>query len=1100
MKLQNSAIAALLFLATCSEQSSTENTKDQPSSSTESSSHQLGTIPASETGAWQRKASGNTADARYLQAAAFDEARKVLVMFGGMYLDQSNGSNVLDQDTWEWSPATGKWTNRTLATNVPDARSGAAMAYDSDHAKIIMFGGRAGSGYNLEDTWEWDPTTGAWTDVSAGTRPPARSQHAMVYEKSSGKVLLFGGGRSDTKSVDGTGISLSFDDTWEYDPVAKTWAQRTVTAAPSKRNDSAMVWDATRKKAVLFGGMMIDIAGATGVPKQDTWEWDPAAGTWTERTAGGAKPTQRYGHSMAFDGTRNKVLLFGGLDMGTGMAKSDVWEWDPTSGAWSQRMTGTESDAPTGRLFASMVSDDARDRMLVVAGATANGISGTGGKYYPDAGMLLDLRWTPMPSREVWELDPVKPAFTNRTPPLGAPSLRYNQAMAFNPSTGKTCVFGGSDSWSGQMLNDYWEWDGTTWTQVPTTGSPSPRAYAAMAYDPVRKSLILFGGVNNETGQSAETWELTSAAKWVQLTPATSPAPRMGQGMVTDTTRNKILMFGGLPYITGPIFTNPEMNDVWEWDGATANWTDRTPPATSNVPLGREFPALSYDQGRQKLFLYDGFNYGSAATAFSEWDPITGGWAQRSTQDYDLTPTYNALVAYDSIRRRHVIIGQGTNTFGTQDTWEADTLGPTWYVRSVTAAPFVSYGNAMAFDSTRGVVVFMGGTYTSGNGDSPAETWEYKVTGWGNGTGCTAASQCASGFCADGVCCDVAACTGACKSCNVPGSEGTCKAVVGGTEVAGSCESGKACDGTGSCKAKNSVTCTSAAECASGFCVDGVCCDSACDGTCASCNQAGRIGKCTPYQAGTDPKSECAGTGTGTCQATCDGVGHCSFPSYTVSCGNCLTCDGNGSCTMFDQKCYYGYPVDGGWNYPDVGYGGAGGDWNTGGSGGYTGQGGAIGTGGRFGVDAAAGGAGGSFVPVDSGYGEVMRIDGGGIRLDGAFYGEVMRIDGGFGGDVRLDGAADSSGSIGAGGYSGYGTGGSYGGLGVGGSGGIRITGTGGSRVDAGNDAGTAKIGSSGCSCELGNRRSGSSASLGGEMLFVIGGLSLFLVRRRRRH
>jgi hypothetical protein len=64
--------------------------------------------------------------------------------------------------------------------------------------------------------------------------------------------------------------------------------------------------------------MQVDIAGAAGVPKQDTWEWDPAAGTWTERTISGSKPSQRYAHAMAFDATRNKVVVFGGSDISTG--------------------------------------------------------------------------------------------------------------------------------------------------------------------------------------------------------------------------------------------------------------------------------------------------------------------------------------------------------------------------------------------------------------------------------------------------------------------------------------------------------------------------------------------------------------------------------------------------------------------------------------------------------------------------------------------------------------------------------------------------------------------------------------------------------------
>jgi len=61
--------------------------------------------------------------------------------------------------------------------------------------------------------------------------------------------------------------------------------------------------------------------------------------------------------------------------------------------------------------------------------------------------------------------------------------------MAFCPATGKTYVFGGQDN-NGVSLDDLWEWDGTTWSEVAGDVRPSGRMNAAMAYDPFRKSLI----------------------------------------------------------------------------------------------------------------------------------------------------------------------------------------------------------------------------------------------------------------------------------------------------------------------------------------------------------------------------------------------------------------------------------------------------------------------------------------------------------------------------------------------------------------------------------------------------------------------------------
>jgi hypothetical protein len=56
----------------------------------------------------------------------------------------------------------------------------------------------------------------------------------------------------------------------------------------------------------------------------------------------------------------------------------------------------------------------------------------------------------------------------------------------------------------------------------------------------------------------------------------------------------------------------------------------------------------------------------------------------------------------------------------------------------------------------------------------------------------------------------------------------------------------------------NGVGCLTNAECGTGFCTDGVCCNEKCDDVCVSCNGATTKGTCTPYAANTDPEMECA--------------------------------------------------------------------------------------------------------------------------------------------------------------------------------------------------------------------------------------------------
>jgi hypothetical protein len=335
MRPTKAAVVALFFVATCADQGLPPNAP--------TGRVKLGTIPPSEVATWQAVGAPNSPSKRFLQAAVFDEARKVVVIFGGTDINRNSGgnpSNTANQETWEWDPATGKWTNRTSAATKPEARSGAAMVYDSTRDKSVLFGGRTSTGLNLQDTWEWDGKTGVWTLVDiVKNLPPARAQHAMVFEKSTGKVLLFGGGRSSSGGNDAPlGVALSLGDTWQYDSTTQTWSESKPAIAPAARHDFGMAWDSTRNKAVLFGGLSVAKPGDTAAGQQDVWDWDPSLETWTDRTATGDKPSARYAHGLVFDVSRKLVVLFGGWDASTGFGLRDLWDWNPSSErAWNRR-------------------------------------------------------------------------------------------------------------------------------------------------------------------------------------------------------------------------------------------------------------------------------------------------------------------------------------------------------------------------------------------------------------------------------------------------------------------------------------------------------------------------------------------------------------------------------------------------------------------------------------------------------------------------------------------------------------------------------------------------------------------------------------------
>lgn len=82
--------------------------------------------------------------------------------------------------------------------------------------------------------------------------------------------------------------------------------------------------------------------------------------------------------------------------------------------------------------------------------------------------------------------------------------------------------------------------------------------------------------------------------------------------------------------------------------------------------------------------------------------------------------------------------------------------------------------------------------------------------------------------------------------------------------------------------------CATGADCDSGFCADGVCCESACAGVCVSCDLSGRSGSCRAYGAGTDPESECA------MGRACDGRSACVGPDAGAPPADAAVLDASG--------------------------------------------------------------------------------------------------------------------------------------------------------------------------------------------------------------
>jgi hypothetical protein len=167
----------------------------------------------------------------------------------------------------------------------------------------------------------------------------------------------------------------------------------------------------------------------------------------------------------------------------------------------------------------------------------------------------------------------------------------------------------------------------------------------------------------------------------------------------------------------------------------------------------------------------------------------------------------------------------------------------------------------------------------------------------GPGVECVFDAECETGSCADGVCCDTP-CEGDCEACSSEkkggGVDGVCGTVPPGLFDDDACE------------VSTGAPCSDDAACESGFCEDGVCCQSACSLQCEACDVQGSVGTCVPVtgapRAGRPP---CDADEADPCaSAVCDGVTRDECAGTVGPCGNyacaetdCLTsCDEDVDC------------------------------------------------------------------------------------------------------------------------------------------------------------------------------------------------------------
>jgi len=524
---------------------------------------------------------------------AYDSTRREIILLSGT-------------DTWRWNGA--RWS---FADGGFGAGSSTAMAHLPDLGLTVAYGGNDKLNHPISDTLTWDGTM--WTQVAVANCPSGppnlgdRASHAMVYDPSRRRVLLFGG-------IDSEGASAFLTDLWEFDGVR--WCQIDDGFAAPKVEFPSLVFDPVNGYVVLAGRLSESGDTVAYARINDEWTNTPFVGT------GFGVPSEFNATTIVWDTTGDRLLWPGSdlSDVAVGEDHIDTYSFG--SGPWELYRGAPRSAVPTARIaydpirgVASSYDSEGlwqhsggRWQQTITTGV-APSVTAVQPAFAPNPGATLFYGGSLDP-HDAWLL--TGNVWQEKTLSDPVPSARTGHSMATDWARGTVLLFGGQ---SGPAVSDeLWSFAGDTWTRLES--GPAGRVSASMAFDPTREHMVLFGGTTKPTENEdlGDTWTWNGTA-WDQQAPGTSPSPRRDAAMFYDANRRRIVLHGGKN-------ASGALRDTWEWNSQDETW----------VPVG--ISALSPRRAK----------HGGAYLATRSFTVAYGGANETTAPQREMILTYDELL------------------------------------------------------------------------------------------------------------------------------------------------------------------------------------------------------------------------------------------------------------------------------------------------------------------------------------------------------------------------------------------------------------------------------------------------------------------------
>jgi hypothetical protein len=315
--------------------------------------------------------------------------------------------------------------------------------------------------------------------------------------------------------------------------------------------------------------------------------------------------------------------------------------------------------------------------------------------------------------------------FTTPGSYLGNFSYNYTYPTANYTATG-----GGSFGLEVQVDPAATPWNWSSPALGNGSAPPTPRMLYSMVYDPSDGYVVLFGGGDMADGTYGnDTWTYQNGS-WTQLTPTISPPVRRSAAMAWDPVDRYVVLFGGL-----------YLQDTWTFLGGV--WTNRTALVVDsiNTPSARWNSQMAFDAGDGYMLLFSGcYALACAASTQDSWSYLNGSWSnitatagtpppERGTAMMLWYPPDNAVLLFGGSRPSQTYYN---------DTWEFS--GGSWRPLQVPVSPWPRGDSFSTYVPALGYVLLFGGLTTPSVATYSQpytlnDTWAFSNDNWENLSG-----------------------------------------------------------------------------------------------------------------------------------------------------------------------------------------------------------------------------------------------------------------------------------------------------------------------------------------------------------------------------